>query len=348
MPAGRKTEQRTKEGIEMISGDNPYGGGSGGTKANVTFGAAPRAEGAQGGLAGLAEPAGAGGDLIKDTTTAGFAADVIQESRRQPVLVDFWAPWCGPCKQLTPALEKAVREAGGRVKLVKLNIDDHPAIPGQLGIQSIPAVIAFKDGQPVDGFMGAVPESQIREFIKRISAGGGQRVEEALAAAAEARAAGDQQMAAQIYSAVLQQEPEHVEALAGLAGLLFEAEQTEEARAVLERVPEAKKDAAPVAAVRAKMALADEVAGLGDPTELQRRLDADPSDHQARFDLALIRNAQGRRAEAADNLLAIVKADRGWNEDAARTKLLELFDAWGMTDPATLAARRKLSSLLFS
>jgi putative thioredoxin len=139
-----------------------------------------------------------------------------------------------------------------------------------------------------------------------------------------------------------------VEALAGLAGLLFEAEQTEEARAVLERVPEAKKDAAPVAAVRAKMALADEVAGLGDPTELQRRLDADPSDHQARFDLALIRNAQGRRAEAADNLLAIVKADRGWNEDAARTKLLELFDAWGMTDPATLAARRKLSSLLFS
>ena len=325
----------------MNDRENPYA--SGGMTGNVTFGNAPRADAG----AGLSNAPSAG-ELIKDTSTAGFTADVIQESRKQPVLVDFWAPWCGPCKQLTPLLEKVVRESGGRVKLVKLNIDEHPAIPGQLGIQSIPAIIAFKDGQPVDGFMGAIPESQIRDFIKRISAGGGRQVEDALAAAAEAREAGDPQMAGQIYSAVLQQEPEHVEALAALADLLFEAGQTEEARSLLDQVPEAKKNAAAVAAVRAKMALADEVAGLGDPAELQRRLAANPADHQARFDLALILNAQGKRAEAADNLLAIVKADREWNEDAARAKLLELFDSWGMTDPATLAARRKLSSLLFS
>jgi len=329
----------------MNDRENPYAGG--GMTGNVTFGNAPRGDTGAGAAAGLSA-ASSGGDLIKDTTTAAFTADVIQESRKQPVLVDFWAPWCGPCKQLTPVLEKVVRESGGRVKLVKLNIDDHPAIPGQLGIQSIPAIIAFRDGQPVDGFMGAVPESQIREFIKRVSAGGGKQVEDALAAAAEAREAGDPQMAAQIYSAVLQQEPEHVEALAAVADLLFEAGQTDEARSLLDRVPEAKKDAASVAAVRAKMALAEQVAGLGDPAEMQRRLASDPDDHQARFDLALILNAQGKRAEAADNLLAIIKADRSWNDDAARSKLLELFDAWGMTDPATLAARRKLSSLLFS
>lgn len=330
----------------MSNRDNPYGGPGGQMTANVSF-----EGGGNGGAAGVAdrltgEPAAA--DLIKDTSTASFSADVIQESRRQPVLVDFWAPWCGPCKQLAPALEKVVQEAGGRVKLVKLNIDEHPAIPGQLGIQSIPAVIAFKDGQPVDGFMGAVPESEIREFVTKISAGGGNRIEEALAAAAEAREAGDQQMAAQIYSAVLQQEPDHVEALAGLADLLFEAGQVEEARAVLDRVPEAKNNAASVAAVRAKMALAEEVAGLGDSAELQRRLEADQADHQARFDLALIQNAQGRREEAAENLLAIVRADRSWNDEAARTKLLELFEAWGLSDPVTLSARRKLSSLLFS
>ena len=331
----------------MNSADNPYRG-AGEMKANVTFGDPVRPAGDTGTAAnfpGLTHPSG---DLVKDTSTAAFAADVIQESRHQPVLVDFWAPWCGPCKQLTPALEKAVQEAGGRVKLVKLNIDEHPAIPGQLGIQSIPAIIAFKDGQPVDGFMGAIPESQIRDFIKRVSAGGGARIEEALAAAAEAREAGDLQTAAQIYSAVLEQEPEHVEALAALADLLFEAGKKEEAKVVLDRVPEAKKGVAAVAAVRAKMALAEQVAGLGDPAELQKRLAANPADHQARFDLALIQNAYGQRAEAADGLLAIIKADRGWNDDAARTKLLEFFDAWGMTDPATLAARRKLSSLLFS
>ncbi|MDZ5696759.1 thioredoxin [Chelativorans sp. M5D2P16] len=330
----------------MSDRDNPYGGSGTGMTANVSFGAGRENVAPSGAADLLGAPAA--GEVIKETSTAAFSADVIQESRRQPVLVDFWAPWCGPCKQLAPALEKVVRESGGQVKLVKLNIDEHPAIPGQLGIQSIPAVIAFKDGQPVDGFMGAVPESQIREFVKKISAGGGNKIDEALAAASEAREGGDPQTAAQIYSAVLQQEPEHVEALAGLADLLFEAGQADEARAVLERVPEAKKDAAAVAAVRAKMALAEQVAELGDPAELQRRLEADPSDHEARFDLALVRNAQGQREEAVENLLAIVKADRGWKDDAARTKLLELFDAWGASDPVTLSARRRLSSLLFS
>lgn len=286
---------------------------------------------------------------VKDTTTAGFTTDVIQESRRQPVLVDFWAPWCGPCKQLQPALEKAVAAAGGKVRLVKMNIDDHPAVAGQLGIKSIPAVIAFSDGKPVDGFMGAIPESQIRDFIQRvIGKNGGAQAEEALAAAREAREAGDHQLAADLFQSVLEEMPEHVEALAGLADLVFEAGDAENAEAILERVPQDKREAPAVAAVRSKMALAAEAASLGDAAPLQRRLAEDPKDHQARFDLAMIQNAQGKRTEAADNLLAIVKADRNWNDDGARAQLLKLFEAWGLTDEATLAARRKLSSLLFS
>ncbi|WP_256753245.1 thioredoxin [Mesorhizobium sp. Mes31] len=295
-------------------------------------------------------PAAPAGDVIKDTTTAAFAADVIQESRRQPVLVDFWAPWCGPCKQLTPQLEKAVRAAGGKVKLVKMNIDDHPSIAGQLGIQSIPAVIAFKDGQPVDGFMGAIPESQIAEFITKVGGkgNGAPPVAEALAAATEARDAGDMQTAADIYDAILAQAPETIEAIAGLGDLLFEAGDTEGAEALLATAPEAKKDAPPLAAVRARIALAAQAAALGNPAEFERRLAENPGDHQARFDLAMIQNARGERTAAADNLLAIIKADRAWNDDGAKTQLLQLFEAWGMTDEATLAARRKLSSLLFS
>jgi putative thioredoxin len=316
---------------------NPFGGAAGGYSQEVSFGA-PQQE---------ARPDG--GDLIKDTTTAGFSADVIQESRNQPVLVDFWAPWCGPCKQLTPALEKAVQAAGGKVKLVKMNIDDHPSIAGQLGIQSIPAVIAFVDGRPVDGFMGAQPETKIAEFIGKLaSEGQGSQIEAALEMAGQARAAGDTQQAAQIYAAILQQDAENTEALGGLADMLFEAGQTDKAREVLARVPEDKKDTPAVAAVEAKIALAEQVAELGDPAELERRLAADPKDHQARFDLAMIQNARGEREAAADNLLAIVKADRQWKDDAAKAQLLQFFEAWGPSDEATLTARRKLSSLLFS
>lgn len=322
----------------MSNDSNPFGGMTGQYATNVQFGGGAPANGTP--------PA----DVIKDTTTASFSADVIQESRNQPVLVDFWAPWCGPCKQLTPVIERVVKAAGGRVKLVKMNIDDHPAIAGQLGIQSIPAVIAFKNGQPVDGFMGAVPETQIREFIDRVAGkdGGQAQITEAIAAAAEARGAGDLQTAAQIYDAVLAEAPETVEAIAGLAEILFEMGDAAGAAEVLERVPEGKKDAAPIASVRARLALAEQAAELGDSAELERRLAENPKDYQARFDLAMIQNAAGLRSEAAENLLAIVKADRAWNDDGARAQLLKLFEAWGFTDEVTLAARRKLSSLLFS
>src|SRR5687767_7219953 len=198
--------------------------------------------------------------LVKDTTTDGFRQDVIAESRKQPVLVDFWAPWCGPCKQLTPALERTVRAAGGRVKLVKMNIDDHPSIAGQLGIQSIPAVIAFKNGQPVDGFMGAIPESQIRDFIQKIAGKNSAQpgVAEALKEAAQARDAGDVQTAADLYSAILQEAPDNIEAIAGLADLLFESGDAAAAEAMLAKAPEDKQDNPLIAAVRAKIALAEQ------------------------------------------------------------------------------------------
>jgi len=329
----------------MNDKDNPFGTASQ-YPTTMTFGAAEqRPHPAADGVLPAAQPL-----AVKDTTTATFAADVIQESRKQPVLVDFWAPWCGPCKQLQPALEKAVAAAGGRVRLVKMNIDEHPAIAGQLGIQSIPAVIAFKNGQPVDGFMGAVPDSQISDFIaKLVGPDAGQpQVAEAIAAARQAQESGDLQTAAGIYDAVLQEVPDQVEAIGALAGLLLDAGDTAGAEEVLGRAPAEKQDAPVIAAVRARMALAAEAEGLGDAAEFEARLARDPKDHQARFDLAMIQNAQGRRGEAADNLLAIVKADRGWNEDGARAQLLKLFEAWGPTDEATLAARRKLSSLLFS
>ena len=325
----------------MSSNENPFGGMGGQYAQNVSYGAPAQA---------APSAAGAPAAAIKDTTTATFAADVIQESRNQPVLVDFWAPWCGPCKQLQPALERAVAAAGGRVKLVKMNIDDHPSIAGQLGIQSIPAVIAFKDGQPADGFMGAVPESQINAFIEKLVGKdtGQAELTEALEAAKQAIEAGDAQTAAGIYDAVLQQAPETVEAIAGLADLLFEAGDVAGAEELLATTPPGDAEAAPIAAVRARIALAAEAAGLGDPAEFERRLADNPKDFQARFDLAMIQNAQGKRQEAADNLLAIVAADRTWNDDGARAQLIKLFEAWGPTDEVTLSSRRRLSSLLFS
>lgn len=325
----------------MSDKNNPFGGMGGQYSTNVSYGAPVAAP------ATISPPAAL---QVKDVTTASFAADVIQDSRKQPVLVDFWAPWCGPCKQLQPVLEKVVAAAKGAVKLVKMNIDEHPAIAGQLGIQSIPAVIAFHNGQPVDGFMGAVPETQIRDFIQKlVGKGGGQpQVAEALAAAKQARETGDLQTAAEIFDALLQEQPDNLDAIAGLADLLFEAGDTPGAEEVLARAPEDKQDAAAIAAVKTRIKLAAEAATLGDAAPLERRLAENPGDHQARFDLAVIQNAQGKREAAADNLLAIVKADRTWNEDGARAQLLKFFEAWGMTDEATLSARRKLSSVLFS
>ncbi|CAL8975358.1 Thioredoxin [Rhodoplanes serenus] len=290
--------------------------------------------------------------LVKDTTTQGFMKDVIEESRRQPVLVDFWAPWCQPCKQLTPILEKVVRAAKGKVKLVKMNIDEHRAIPQQMGIQSIPAVIAFVNGQPADGFMGALPESQVVAFLERLTRGklGGpdDAVQQALEAADAALVEGDAAGAAEIYAEVLQHDPESVHAMAGLARCHIETGALDEARRILDQVPAAKRNQAAVTAAAAALEVAEQAASLGPIVELEKRLAADPRDHQARFDLALALNAKGRRAETVDHLLEIVRRDRQWNDDGARKQLVQLFEAWGPTDEATVTGRRRLSSILFA
>ena len=287
--------------------------------------------------------------LIKDTTTQAFMKDVIEESRRQPVLVDFWAPWCGPCKQLTPVLEKAVRAAKGKVKLVKMNIDEHPTIPGQMGIQSIPAVFAFANGQPVDGFLGALPEGQITAFLERLTKGGIDGEEKELLKAAEAALAeGDAAGAAEIYSEILADDPANVPALAGLARSQLETGNADEARKTLAAVPEAKRNDPAVAAARAALEVAEQAAALGPVGELEKKVAANPLDHQARFDLAVALNANNRRQEALDHLMEIVRRDRNWNDDGARKQLVQFFEAWGPTDEFTVAGRRRLSSILFA
>ena len=298
-----------------------------------------------GGAAATAAPEG----LIKETTTQGFMKDVIEESKRQPVLIDFWAPWCGPCKQLTPILEKVVKAAKGKVKLVKMNIDDHPAIPGQMGIQSIPAVIAFVNGQPADGFMGALPEGQINAFIDRVTKGqAGGETKDLLAEADAALTAGDTELAAGIYSEILAEDKANVAALAGLARCHLTANELEKAKQILTQVPEAKRNDATVAAVRAALEVAEQANSVGPVGELEQKVAANPLDHQARFDLAVALNANGKRPEAVDHLIEIVRRDRKWNEDGARKQLVQFFEAWGPTDEATISGRKRLSSILFS
>jgi putative thioredoxin len=287
--------------------------------------------------------------VVKDTTTQAFVKDVIEESKRQPVLVDFWAPWCGPCKQLTPILEKAVKAAKGKVKLVKMNIDDHPAIPGQMGIQSIPAVIAFVNGQPADGFMGALPESQVAAFLERLTKDRiGGEAQDLLKAADAALAEGDAAGAAAMYSEVLADEGDNVPALAGLARCYVETGALDQAKQTLAMIPEAKQNDAAVAAARAALELAEQSQNVGPVNELEQKVAANPLDHQARFDLALALNGQGQRAEALDHLIAIVKRDRKWNDDGARKQLVQFFEAWGPADEATIEGRRRLSSILFA
>jgi putative thioredoxin len=290
------------------------------------------------------------GDLIKETTTQTFVKDVIEESKRQPVLIDFWAPWCGPCKQLTPILEKAVRAAKGRVKLVKMNIDEHPQIPGQMGIQSIPAVIAFVGGRPADGFMGAVPESQVTGFIDKLTKGmpGPASVGDLLKEAEAAIGEGDFQTAASIYAEILQDDSTNIAALAGLARCYAETGAMEQAKQTLALIPEAKRSEPAVKAVQAAIDLSEQAQSLGPVTELEQKLAANPADHQARFDLAVALNAQGDRLNAANHLLDIVKRDRKWNDDGARKQLVQFFEAWGGADDATVEGRKRLSSILFS
>jgi putative thioredoxin len=291
-------------------------------------------------------------DLIKETTTQTFVKDVIEESKRQPVLIDFWAPWCGPCRQLTPVLEKSVRAAKGKVKLVKMNIDDHPAIPGQMGIQSIPAVIAFVNGQPADGFMGAVPESQINAFIDKLTKGmaapGEPNIAEILQEAEAVLAEGDAAAAAQIYAEALSIDSTNVAALAGLAKCYMTTGAVEQARQTIAMVPESKRNDAAVKAVQAAIDLAEQAQAVGPVAELEQKVAANPLDHQARFDLATALNAQGNRAEATNQLLEIVRRDRKWNEDAARKQLVQFFEAWGGADEATVDGRKRLSTILFS
>jgi putative thioredoxin len=293
-----------------------------------------------------ASPAGG----VKDVTAASFKADVIAASARQPVLVDFWAPWCGPCKQLAPALEKAVADSGGKVKLVKMNIDDHPQIAGQLGIQSIPAVIAFDKGQPVDGFMGALPESQVRGFIERLVGPLTAGADELIAQAQTVAAAGDATGAAELYSQVLTEDESNIKAIAGLAKLHVDSGDLEQAKGVLSLSPPPAPGRDPdpaIAAVLAAIHVAEQAAELGDIAPLEKAVADDPGDNQARFDLALALNARGDRDAAADRLLEIIKRDRNWNEEAARKQLLQFFEAWGLMDPASVQARRKLSAVIF-
>lgn len=324
----------------MSGSDNPYGGGAYGGQltGSAQFG-------------GAAAPA-ASGSYIKDTSTAAFAADVIDESRRQPVLVDFWAPWCGPCKQLTPVLERVINEAQGRVKLVKLNIDDHPAIPGQMGIQSIPAVVAFVDGRPVDGFMGAVPETQLRQFIDKVAgpAGADQAAEiEAVLAEAEGLlASGSVQEAAQLYGAVLQADPENAKAAAGMIRCMIEIGDVARASQVLASLPPELAGDPAVQAVAKRLEQFEEARKLGDPVALEHELSLHPDNHETRMKLAKIRNAEGKREEAAGHLLMIMRKDRTFEDDGARRQLLEFFEAWGPKDPATASARRRMSSILFA
>jgi putative thioredoxin len=265
------------------------------------------------------------------------------------VLVDFWAPWCGPCKQLTPVLEKAVRAGKGKVKLVKMNIDEHPAIPGQMGIQSIPAVIAFVNGQPADGFMGALPESQVTAFFERLTKGGiGAEAKDLLNAADAALADGDAANAANLYAELLAEDNTNIQALAGLARCYVQTGAIDQAKQTLALVPESKRNDAAVAAARAALELAEQAKTLGPVADLEQKVLTNPLDHQARFDLALALNGQARRMDALEHLISIVRRDRKWNDDGARKQLVQLFEAWGPTDEATIEGRRRLSSILFA
>jgi len=290
------------------------------------------------------------GDLIKESSTQNFMRDVIEASREAPVIVDFWAPWCGPCKQLGPALEKVVRQANGKVRMVKINVDENQQLAQQMRIQSIPAVYAFVNGQPVDGFMGALPESQLKQFVDRLG-GQGSMAEEIEAAVAEGRAAFDQQdyqTAAQIFAQVLQVDREHAGAIAGLARCQIAVGDLENAQATLALVPPPKAGDPEVLSAKAALELALNPVDVSEIGTLKAQIDKNPDDFQARLDLAVLLNGAGEREQATDQLIYVIRKMRSWNDEAARKQLVKFFEAWGPKDEFTLAGRRKLSSVLFS
>jgi putative thioredoxin len=298
-------------------------------------------------LIGETQGAPGAADLIKDTTDASFMADVVETSKTVPVIVDFWAPWCGPCRQLGPAIEKAVLAAKGAVKLVKVDIDKNPAYAGQLRVQSIPAVFAFVDGRPVDGFMGALPDSQVRDFVDRLAkqGGGGSLVDELLEMAKESLELGDAGGAAQAYAQALQMDPGNVKAIGGMARLYQQAGDLERAAEVLEMAPDGAKDP-DIDAVRAALALAAEAPS--ETAEFEARILADADDHEARIEYAKALAAAGQMHEAVDQLIESIRRDRAWNDEAARKQLLTIFEAAGQMSDVAKQGRRKLSSILFS
>ena len=295
--------------------------------------------------AAAAAPAG----TIKDGDTYGFANDVVKASMTVPVIVDFWAPWCGPCKTLTPLLERLVRQAGGRVRLVKIDIDQNQELAAQLRIQSVPTVYAFVGGRPTDAFVGAQPESKVRAFVDRLTRGAGSPIEEGLELANEALASGDAAAAADMFGQVLQQDPRHPKALAGAIRARLAGGDVKGARSLVKGIPADLASNSDIASAVSAVDLVEQSRrSAGDVTQLRRRVQANPADHQARFDLATALFAKGLAEQAVDELQAMVRDDRKWNDEAARKLLVRIFDALGPAHPLTLAGRRRLSSLLFS